>query len=121
MDFNKLTKLHGIMKDSSHSLLTSAKDFNEIAILDHCATRLMKVFIRELCCRLQGLAHILGQIQDSVVFAQNIKHQKIYKLTLKLDLRLPQQLSRLYSFLYFLETPVCLQDAERGRKTAFNN
>lgn len=28
MDFNKLTKLHGIMKDRPHSLLTSAKHFN---------------------------------------------------------------------------------------------
>lgn len=63
MDFSKLTKLHGIMKDSAHSLLTLAKYFNEIAILDHSATRLMKVFVRELCSHLQGLEHVLGKFE----------------------------------------------------------
>lgn len=74
MDFNKLTKLHGIMKDSPHSLLALAKYFNEIAVLDHSATRLMKVFLRELCSCLQGLAHVLGQIRDQYLHEiQNIK------------------------------------------------
>lgn len=78
MDCNKLTKLYGIMKDNPYSLLTLAKYFNEIAILDHSATRLMKAFLRELCSRLQGLAHAFGKFETPVSKYKTSKNVQTY-------------------------------------------